>query len=121
MDCEVTIFSTADEGIKTASRGALEENENGFKLSYILDGDESEIIYDGNCLTQTRAGGTRLKIEFIEKAHTECAIECAGNKGFLPVFTKKLQVLNAPDGKRIKIAYDLGGMNIELEISALKI
>ena len=119
--CEVTIFSSADEGNKTVASGDLEENDNGFCVDYHLNGDSCKITYDGKRFTQTRAGNTQLSISFIERERTACVIECAGNTGYMPVFTRKLQVQSAPDGKLIKIAYILGDMNIELEISVLKI
>ena len=122
MNCEVIISSSAtekEEGL-TRAKGALTQTANGFEIAYALDGDDCKITYDGKTLKQIRSGATPMEISFVKKEHTKCVLTCAGGAGEIPVYTYVLNVAEVPAYKRIEIVYDLGDMNIRLEITAVK-
>ncbi len=119
-DVTVLFYSSNNDGGVQVMHGTLAEMEKGFTLNYVFDGDDCEIIYDGEKLTQSRVGKMKLNGVFIENKETALTISEAGGLGEIPVYTKNLTVLNTPVGKRIKIAYNLGGEDIRLEISAVK-
>ena len=122
MNCEVIISSSAtekEEGL-TLVKGTVTQTENGFEIAYNLDGDDCQIIYDGATLKQTRSGSTPMEISFAKNEQTACVLKCAGGAGEIPVYTYILRVAETPDVKRIEIVYDLGDMNIRLEITAVR-
>jgi len=122
MSYDVTVlFHSSNNGCGVqVTHGTLAETEKGFTLNYVIDGDGCAIGYDGEKLTQSRVGKMKLNGTFIESKETVMTISEAGGFGEIPVFTKSLTVFNTPVGKRIKIAYNLGGEDIRLEISAVR-
>lgn len=114
MKCKVKISGNGEYWCV----GEIERGENGFKLSYYLDGDECSLDYAGGRLTQKRRGNLCMEITFSEGAETSCRIEDGGLSGMIPVYTNSLTVSDDCGKIEIAINYDFGGERVLLSITA---
>lgn len=121
MEVEVKVLTDAD-GEKTSliSSGNFFETESGFKIDYLTDGDKCALCYDGKRLFQTRRGSVNMDVAFAEKTQTLLKLFMGGSVGEVPVYTNALNIKDDKFGKTIYINYDLNGMRIKLEFSAVR-
>ena len=105
MKCYVTL-DNGEVGVFTAT-GELEYKDNGFKLSYELDGDSCTLVFSNEVLSQARIGSLNVDLDFKEGLETQCRISDGALSGGFPV---------SEGGVNVFAVYDCSG-----EITALKI
>lgn len=119
MKCKVTL-DNGEVGVFTAT-GELEYANEGFKLSYELDGDGCLLVFCDGVLTQSRRGGLCVEMNFKEGAETPCKISDGAFSGSFPLYTKSLEVFVTENEVRVFVSYDCSGEITELKINAQKI
>lgn len=116
--CKV-ILSVGESEILTF--GELEIKKCGFTLLYEIDGDKCSAVFNDGVFTQKRSGSFNMAVRFAENQNSGCVISDGGLSGALDVFTKKLTVNFTDDGITVKLNYELGGEEKNINLTAVNI
>ena len=117
MNCKVTISGA--EGENVTSFGDLSYSKNGFCLAYKIAGDSCVLSVCGGTVTQSRRGSVNTDITFSKGKNTICMLLSGELTGSIPVKTVDLYAVKTDSGAIVKIVYFLGGVKINLNLSAV--
>lgn len=101
------ITVTGGERTEFNSRAHFERTETGFKLGYLLDGDEGIFVMDGDSAVLVRRGSFNMNSVLKVGVPSVCEIEEDGLRGSLPAKTFAVRRRSLTGGEYIFLDYSL--------------
>ena len=119
--CELIIITeSGGESTLFEAKATLEEEREGVKVRYLIDGDEGELLFSENSVSMTRRGKCGLQATFCEGENTQMLLGDAALHGAIPVRTTHYS--SQKDAAKIyaDLCYELFGAD-NIQMFSLKI
>lgn len=106
--CNVKIETTSGGGkAYFESAAKISEGERGWTVSYLQDGDETQLFFSDEGCSMTRKGDLLLTMNFLEGEETKCVLSSGESRTEIPVGNTRFRLRKEREGFRLLLAYEL--------------
>ncbi|MDE6868716.1 MAG: DUF1934 domain-containing protein [Clostridia bacterium] len=104
-----------------SAEGTCKKNNGAVLVNYSTDGDKTTFFFKEGEAEYVRSGSQNIRMPFKVGKTTICEIGYNGMKGSFEVVTRKIEILSAMHGHRVRLEYESGqeGERVELSFTVL--
>ncbi|MDE5942969.1 MAG: DUF1934 domain-containing protein [Clostridia bacterium] len=104
-----------------SAEGTCKTFNGGAMVNYLTDGDKTEFFFKAGSAEYIRSGLQLIRMPFKEGETTLCEIGYGNMKGSFEVLTRKIEILSAVHGHRVRLEYESGqdGEKVELSFTVI--